>query len=209
MRKFALVLTLVCMAVSAQATTIFSDGFNFGGTTAVPDFVPIPSGGVIGPWAVTGHETDAVDWMGTHWQTAEGNGSLDLAGLAGGTISTTLNTVGGQSYSLSFWMAPSPINGAAVQSLVVNVGPGGAILSETFSIDKDSHSFASMGWVREQTSFVAAGSSTVLTFTSLQQDAFGPALDLVTVDTPEPATYAFALLGLAGIGLFRRRRSSV
>jgi choice-of-anchor C domain-containing protein len=197
-RKFALVLTLVCVAVSAQATTIFSDGFNLANPPST--LIEVDNGGTIGPWTVGGN---SVDWIFVpYWQSAEGNGSIDMSGVAAGSLSTTLSTVAGQTYILSFYLAGNMDFGNIVKSLQVQVGS----LNQTFTFDTTGHNHASMGWVLESASFTATGNDT-LTFTSLEQNAWGPALDGVTVsDIPEPPTYAFALLGLAGVGLFRRRR---
>jgi choice-of-anchor C domain-containing protein len=198
MSKFALVLALVCVAVSAQATPIFSDGFNFAAPPA--SFTTVPGGGTIGPWTVGGA---GVDWIGGYWVPAEGNGSIDVSALNAGSLSTVLNTVAGQSYVLTFYLAGNPDGGSAVKSLQVQVGS----LDQVFTFDTTGHSLGSMGWALETASFTAAGNDT-LTFTSHDQNPYGPGLDLVTVSNaiPEPATYALALLGLAGVALFRRRR---
>lgn len=199
MPKGLLVLALVCVAVSAQATTVFSDGFNF--ATPPSSFTTVGGGGTIGPWAVGGN---SVDWIGGYWQPAEGNGSIDMSGNGPGTLSTTFNTVAGQSYILDFYLAGNTDGGNVSKDVNVQVGN----LNQTFSFNTPGRSRASMGWTLFSTPFTASAGTTTLTFTSLDNNAYGAALDGVTVATaaPEPATYAFALLGLAGIGLFRRRR---
>jgi hypothetical protein len=54
--------------------------------------------------------------------------------------------------------------------------------------------------------FTATSSSMTLSFTSLQNDWSGPALDEVSVAVvPEPGT--FALVGLGGIALVASRRA--
>jgi choice-of-anchor C domain-containing protein len=202
MRKFALVLALVCVAVSAQAATIiFSDGFNFAGPLPGPPyFTTVLNGGTIGPWTVGGN---SVDWIGGYWTPAEGNGSVDVSGMAAGSLSTTLSTVAGQSYMLSFYLAGNPGSGNLIKSLQVQVGD----LDQVFTFDTTGRGYGSMGWVLASASFTSVAGNDTLTFTSLEQNVYGPALDGVTVSAvPEPATYALALLGLAGIGLFRRRR---
>lgn len=201
MRKSVLLLTLVGAAVSAQASVIFSDGFNFDANSVPSSFTTVGSG-LIGPWTVG----QGVDRIGGYWQAGEGNGSIDMSGNADGMLSTNLNTTAGESYIISFYLAGNPAGGNAVKLLKLQVGS----LDHTFSFDTSSQNLNSMGWVVESASFTAQGSVTPLTFTSLETNPFGPALDGVTVSTatPEPATYAFALLGLAGIGLFRRRRTA-
>jgi hypothetical protein len=71
-----------------------------------------------------------------------------------------------------------------------------------------------MGWTTQTYSFTATGPSTTLSFTSLENSAYGPALDNVALadvtPVPAPALSAWALLGLAGLlGLiaWRSRRT--
>jgi choice-of-anchor C domain-containing protein len=195
--KYALVLTLVCVAVSAQASTIFSDGFNF--VTPPSTFITVGNGGTIGPWTVGG---DSVDWIGGYWQPAEGNGSIDMSGNAAGSLSTTLSTVAGQSYMLSFYLAGNPAGGNAVKSLEVQVGS----LNQTFHFDTTGHSEGSMGWVLETVSFTAGGTD-ILTFTSLDNNAYGAALDGVTVSSvPEPGSMLFLGSGVIGLAVILRRK---
>jgi choice-of-anchor C domain-containing protein len=200
LRKCTLLLTLLGSALSAQASVIFIDGFNFDQGSVPNSFTTVDSG-LIGPWTVGGN---GVDRIGGYWQAAEGNGSIDMSALAAGTLTTNLTTVPGENYLLSFYLAGNPDGGDSVKLVNVSVGS----LDRTFSFDISGVSKSSMGWVLESASFTAPGSVTSLTFTSLENNAYGPALDGVTVSTatPEPATYIIALLGLAGMGLLRRRR---
>jgi len=198
-RNLWLVMALACLALSAQASTVFSDGFNFTPPAAAP-FVTVNAGGTIGPWTVG---AGGVDWITGYWQPAEGNGSVDLSGLANGSVSTTLSTVAGQAYTVKFYMAGNPDGAPAIKTLDLQAGN----LDELFTFDDAGNTLGSMGWILKTASFTATGSQTTLTFSSEAGTPYGPALDGVTVTTvPEPATYAFALLGLAGIGLIRRRR---
>ena len=204
MRKLRLVFISVCLAVSAQAATIFSNGFN-GPPASGSGFTSVNSG-TIGPWTVG---LGGVDWISSYWVPEEGDGSVDTAGNAPGSLSTMLNTIAGQTYTLSFYLAGNPDGGNAVKRLEVQVGT----VNQVFTFNTTGHTKTSMGWVLESVSFVASGNDT-LTFTSLDTlvtgapSPYGAALDGVSVSTtaiPEPATYAFALLGLIGVGLFRRR----
>ena len=203
LRKLTLALAWFGMAVTAHASAIFSDGFNW--TTAPALFTTVTSGGTIGSWTVGGA---GVDWIGRYWQPAEGNGSVDLSGLNAGLVTTPLNTVAGQQYVLSFYLAGNPDGGPAVKSLQVQVGN----LTQSFTFDTTGHTKTAMGWILESASFMAVGNDTI-TFRSQVNTAYGPALDGVTVSTtaasgvPEPATYTLGLFGLMTLTrLFRRHR---
>ena len=194
-------MTLLCVAVSAKADTIiFNDGFE--GTNLPATFTTVGPGGLIGHWTVGGA---GVDWIGGYWQPAEGNGSVDMSGLGPGSVTTQLATVASQRYVLSFYLAGNPDGGPAVKTLRLQVGG----LIQGFTFDTTGHNANAMGWVLESASFTALGNDT-LTFTSLVNNPYGPALDGVTVtaisEIPEPAGHTLALLGLAAVSLFRRRR---
>ncbi len=73
------------LTVAAQAATIVNGSFEgaprdpfqtlFGGSTAIEG------------WTVGGH---SVDWIGNHWQAAEGGHSIDLNGSGQGAIAQLL-----------------------------------------------------------------------------------------------------------------------
>lgn len=200
MRLIKLMTVLACLVVSAQATTIFNNGFNADPVPGV--YQTISNGNPLGPWTVGG----SVDWIGGYWQPAEGDGSVDMSGNNAGTLSTVLNTIAGQTYVLSFYLAGNPDGGNGTKTLNVQVGS----LNQDFYFSTVGHSETSMGWLLQTVNFVATNNS-ALTFTSLDTNAYGAALDGVVVSSstavPEPASCALVLTGLAGvIALIRRRR---
>jgi choice-of-anchor C domain-containing protein len=200
MRLIKLVAVLACLAISTQAATIFNDGFNADPAPGL--YQTIYDGGALGPWTVGG----SVDWIGGYWQPAEGDGSVDMSGNYAGSLTTVLNTITGQDYTLSFFLAGNPDGGNSTKTLNVQAGN----LNQDFYFSTVGHSEGSMGWVLETVNFVATNNP-ALTFTSLDNNAYGAALDGVVVSSstavPEPASCALMLTGLAGvIALIRRRR---
>ena len=189
---------------SRQPAARFSE-HRFSSTDSKPAPWPIPSSSPWlrprwVPWNVT---SGSVDWLGAYWQPASGTGSLDLSGWDPGTIQTTLSTVAGQTYNLSFALSGNP-DYQSNKELLVSVGD----FSGSFYFDSTGHTRADMGWVTKTISFVASGND-ILTFVSTAGNGhYGPALDDIAVSTsavPEPATCALAGLGLCLAAFWRRR----
>jgi choice-of-anchor C domain-containing protein len=200
----ACVACLVWLATSAAwAGIIFQDGFDHAGTVPYMATLYASQTFSVPPWTVT---SGSIDWIGTCWVPADGNGSVDMSALVAGQIKATLPTISGHLYSLSFYLAGNPDGGAKTKVLQAQVGN----LNQTFSFDITGKSVSQMGWVLETADFTATGNDT-LAFTSWESDPFGPALDLVTVRTvntgvPEPGSALLAGLSFATLLLIRRRQ---
>jgi choice-of-anchor C domain-containing protein len=155
-------------------------------------------------WTVGG---DSIDYIGGYWQPEDGSRSVDLSGNANGSISQTFDTVLGQRYAVSFFLAGNPDGGPAAK-VAITSATGGPVQSDTFTVS-GSDSRASMGWQAYTYNFTAASTSTTLSFASATGTAYGPALDNVSVlGVPEPATWAMMLMGFGGLGAVLRHRRS-
>ncbi len=210
MRSFiaavAAVAAVALVPASANAA-VFMNGSFEGGTLTNTSFTTVPGGNAtaINGWVVTG---DSVDYIGSYWMAQDGSRSIDLNGNAQGGIQQTFDTVVGQLYNISFWLAGNTDNSPVIKSVLV--GATGAA-SSIFTFDTTGFSAPSnMGWKNYNYQFAATGTSTTLSFASNSAGAFGAALDNVSVSAvPEPATWAMMLLGIGLIGGAMRRRITV
>lgn len=202
--KFKLAACLVvalAFLAPAQGAIIFIDGFNFAGTPPSTITTIGPGGNINGVWTVGAGA--GVDWITGYWTAAEGNGNIDVSAGSAGSVSTTLSTVAGWQYDLSFYMSGNHEGGNAIKQMQVTVGN----LNTIYNFDTTGINSSNMGWILQTGTFVASGND-VLTFTSLEANPFGPALDQVTVSdhVPEPSTALLGLAGLASLALLRRRK---
>jgi choice-of-anchor C domain-containing protein len=160
-----------------------------------------PGDGDMSDWTV---DSGSVDYIGSYWQASDGNRSVDLNGVAQGSISQTINTVDGATYKVTFDLSGNPDSRPAGDSLYspsnkeISVNAVGSN-SESFYFDTsvEHNTLADMKWKSYSYTFVASGTSTVLKFASQIQGAFGPALDNVEVHEEECKTISTSeLIGM-------------
>lgn len=124
----------------------------------------------------------SVDWVGSYWDAADGEHSVDLNGVEAGSISQVIATQPGRFYFVTFSLGASQQCGSPQKIFQVVAGDE----SRGFAIGPDDRSFNDVGWFRPQTPFIfqADGPSTHLSFRSLSYDGdtrCGPTLDDVAV----------------------------
>ena len=190
------------LATGAGAATFTNGSFELGvnpGST----FVTLAGGSTgVSDWVVGGN---SIDYIGGYWQAEDGARSIDLSGVANGSIAPTFDTVAGQSYLVNFFLAGNPDGGPAAK-VAISSADGLQQQNNIFTVT-GSDSRTNMGWAPYTYQFTAATTSTTLSFASATGTAFGPALDNVSVvAVPEPASWALMMLGFGGLGAALRRR---
>ena len=201
MRKL-IVAAIVAAVLPAAA---YAQAFQNGGFETGPNpggFTTQGTGSTaITGWTVTG---GTIDYIGTYWQAAEGARSVDLSGNGPGSIAQTFDTVLGQHYQVSFWLSGNPDGAPTIKNVGVSAT---GTATANYTLDSTGLVHEAMGWTQFTYDFVATGTSTTLSFASLDNTPYGPALDGVAVTAvPEPAVWGMMIggFGLAGFSLRRR-----
>ena len=208
--RFLTVAWLAAMLPLAAAT--FSNGSfenNTGGACSpTTGTIELVAGSTcLAAWSVTFGNVDYIG--GLPWTGQDGSSSIDMDGSTKGAIAQTFDTVNGQTYIVTFWLAGNPGGAPAVKSLQVGAGAS----TQTYLFDTTSYSFTNMGWAQETFNFTANSASSTLTFASVDTGcefcAWGPVIDNVSVSAetssaPEPASLTMFLIACVGLALFRR-----
>lgn len=199
----ALALGLVA-AAGAQAATIQNGSFES----------PAVGGGFTsygaGSTALTGWTIGGagVDHINGYWLASDGQLSLDMSGPGAGSISQTVSSlIAGRTYTVTFDMSGNPDGGNAVKDMQVSAA--GASQDYAFDTSVIASRTTDMMWQTMSFDFVATAGSETLTFSSLETNAWGPALDNVGISlapVPLPAGAALLIGTLGGLGALRRRR---
>ena len=138
---------------------------------------------------------------------AAGKQYLELNAARQTSVSQSIATTAGGTYSLSFAYSGRPDTPGGASSLM-NVYWGSTLLTPTALIGTTSGV-----WQTYSQNVSALGSSTLLRFESIgpvSAPTYGSYLDNVSVMTavPEPESYAMMLLGLGLLGFMARRKTA-
>ena len=159
---------------------------------------------------------DTLAWIGTplilpsgNLTSQDGNRFLDLTdtSLANpyGGLKTTVNTVIGTTYELSYWLGTDGFFNSTTGGVAAVVDIAGISLGSS-----TTQSFAPNSWQQFTRTFVATGLTTqIVILGSVGSDYIG--LDNVSVSVvPEPMGIALALagIGIVGVGMGKRRAIS-
>jgi choice-of-anchor C domain-containing protein len=136
-----------------------------------------PGATAIKGWTVTRGQ---IDYIHSHWQSDDGEHSLDLHGSPGyGGVAQTFKTQKGRRYRVSFSLAGTPATNPAVKHVAV----AAAGKQQSFEFDATGKTLQAMGWSTKTWEFVATADETTLEIYTLEttDPTHGPALDNVRV----------------------------
>ncbi|MFE7130094.1 choice-of-anchor C family protein [Streptomyces sp. NPDC057638] len=169
-------------AASAPPANRFHDGSFEYPRAPANLFTPYFPGQDIGPWSVT---LGAVDLIGAGtWQAAEGDQSIDLNGTS--AVSQTFTTTPRAAYTVTYALAGNP-TGATPAVKTGKVLIDGQEFQD-FSFDVTGTTYAAMGYVRRQFTFVAGSAATTIAFVSTTGPTApnGPVIDDVCIERKAP-----------------------
>ena len=191
---------IVVTAGLASANILQNGSFEQTANLPAQGWLTVETGNAaIGGWNVM---QGSVDLVGSSlWTAADGNVSLDMAGVAGGMIEQSFATEAGREYQVSFDVSG---NFGGYEDMVKTLSAEVAGVSNTYTVDATGNSAADMNWERHTFTFTADGSLSTLKFQDMHNELWGAVLDNVDVQlVPAPGAVA---LGLLGFGAMARRR---
>ena len=134
----------------------------------------------------------------------------DPANAPGDGIQQTVNTVAGQSYTLTFGLSGENQSGVEIADVMI-----GSMLTQ-YTLTPDGTGTFQRPLTTQTITYIATGSTTTIAFTTdASSQAFGandPMIDGVvfgTTGVPEPAAWAMMLIGIGGIGAALRSNRKV
>jgi len=169
-------------AALATSSLVLNGSFENGANPG--SFITVHPGDTsIDNWSVVSGD---VDYIGTYWQSSDGNRSIDMTGDMPGAIMQNVPTLAGALYTVSFDLSGNPACAPSLKSL--NVDTGSTPMNFTYDTAVMGNTTSDMKWVPESFDFSATSAMTPLTFTSLTPGFCGPALDNVAVTQVLPTT---------------------
>lgn len=171
----AILIASLAAATPAAANLLLNASFESGPAVPSGEEVLVPGSTALPGWEVGGA---GIEYIGdVYWVASAGTRSLALNAADRGTVSQTFATVTGARYDVAFSISGEPFTTPVVKRMRVTA----AGQSHDVSFDSAPAWHWDMQWSRRTWSFVAGGTTTTLTFESLDAGEWSPTLDDVDV----------------------------
>lgn len=180
---------LLGCAFTVHAQQIINGSFEESNPVVDGGFVVFPFGKTITGWNVGG-SVEIIHF--SYWPAASGARSVDMSGFNAGTLSQTIETVPGVTYSVTFDMSGNPegpflqVSTNTLMTMVVTA-TGSPNSTYEYDIGEYGNSSARMSGTPDMMyqsktyTFTAIAEQTELSFASQINSAFGPVLDNVAI----------------------------
>jgi len=192
-KRLALFLATAVLPAAAQAAPFINGDFAEG-PTGCSGFCTLDAGSAaITGWVVSVGSVDYAVGGPSGWQDPPlGGYSIDLDGyLQPGGLRQSFDTVPGQTYSVTFEMSGNPDPSPPLKTMTVTAGS----FTGSFSYDTATNGTtrASMKYLPMSFTFTATGATTVLTFTSTDNNnsGRGPVIGDVSMTAGTATIYSF------------------
>ncbi|MGH7730728.1 MAG: choice-of-anchor C family protein [Candidatus Eiseniibacteriota bacterium] len=169
----------VALASAAGAVEMLANGGFESGPPIPPSQATMsvaPGNAAITGWTVTGGAITIV--TDGYWQPQSGSRSVALSSSGPGSIQQVVVTSAGVPYRLTFWLSGEPFTTPTVKHLRVQAGA----VSQDYAVDITEAWHWDMHWQACTFDFTAAGPATMVSFTSLDAGAWGPAIETAGVE---------------------------
>ena len=199
-------------AGAASAVTLVNGSFELGDNPGSTFTTQSAGSNAITGWTVGGF---GVDYIGGYWMASDGVRSIDLSALSSGSVSQSIATEAGKTYTVTFDLSGNPDGGPDQKITVVSIS-GSLPYIATYDVTA-ANSRDNMNWQSYSYTFTAFSNLSTLTFASNEYTPFGPALDNVGIvegdgigsPVPEPESWALLMAGFGLVGAAIRRRRQV
>jgi choice-of-anchor C domain-containing protein len=205
MRRGLLAFAFLVVSTAAAQAQLTNGSFSNNSCPAPNDGVVKLARGItcISGWTIGDGTTDPgagiVQLISTYWQEPGGTSlSIALNGTSPGSISQTLNTQPGTTYTVTFALSGDPQGGNPVKTLLVT-GPGApANTSQVYTYDTSAagNTLSIMEYLYQTFSFTATGTSSTITFASEVAGSYGPVIGNISISPPAAQTYYFSQIAV-------------
>lgn len=185
-----LVLSIACIGTGAANLVVNGD---FEAPDTEGKIITTLAGNELPGWTIdAGGDIQLIS--SAYWQTAGGVQSIDMAGTTPANIRQTLNTIPGENYELTFWIAGNPDGNAknmGYEQKELVIAWDGAELSPAHPFDTTGKTRNDMGWTKVTVPNLRATSPTteLVFITALPSGPYGIALDEVSVERIDPEIF--------------------